>query len=307
MSLISSWLASRNELARLDREVAGRRFFTYIRVGIEQRTLELLPDHSIGFGADRLEQRWTLRRVDDRSHLCLDGEEGTTCRLSRAGDGSWHGRWLRHEQNEVILRPAAEPSFGAIDVERFAQCPIFREARSRNPAYRVEQLYRRTVAGHPELKRLHEVASAADAPVPFGRAPGQLCVEVLFGLLRDLSTGRACWSKRYSSDWMKQLPLEIGFYEARAVFPVDLTREHGLIFDFDPALFSGKAVHLYGIAQHLPEQQRAEARAFAGMRVPHPTLGEKTVAELTDFQTVDTPRGLRFIDFAIRPEHWWML
>jgi len=313
MARLSAWLAARKHLALLDKQVAAQRYFSYVRVGIEQRTLELLPDHHIGLGADRLEQRWTLRRVEGRPHLCLDGEEATICRLAHGGDGSWHGRWLRHEQNEVILRPAAPPTFGAIAVEGLADGPIFREARSRNPAYQIEQLYRRTVAGHPELKRLYEVASPTAAPVPFGRAPGRLCTDVLFGRLRDPATERIYWSKRYASDWTRQLPLEIGFYETcagrddRAVFPVDLTAEHGLIFDFDPALFSGNAVHLYGIAKHLPEQHRAEVAAFAGLRVPHPSLGEMTVAELTDFQTVDTPHGLRFIDFAIRPQHWWML
>ena len=309
----ASWLAARRSCARLDREIAAQRFFTYARVGIEQRTIELLPDHRIGRGLDRLEQRWTMRPFEGKPHLGLEGGESTICRLALADDGTWRGRWLLHEKNEVILRPAAPPSFGPLNPSGVCDHPMFRKAQSLKPAYEVKQLYRRTVAGHPELKQLVKVDTDKAAPAPFGRAAGQLCDDVLFASLCDPPTGRAFWAKRYSSDWAKQLPLELDFYtacgdlDARAVFPVDFTAEHGLIFDFDPGLFAGSAVHLYDIGKHFSAPECAEIRAFADTIVRHPRLGENSIARLADFQTVATPRGLRFIDFAMRPEHWWML
>jgi len=315
-SLLGAWRSrrdARREFARLDRELIAQQYFSYVRIGFDQRTIELLPNHRIGRGADRLEQRWQLRRCDGRTCLCIEGDESTICRMTPAEEGIWRGAWLLYEKMEVFLRPVGAPSFGPRFAARLSGHPMFRESRARRPLYEVRQRYRRTVAGHSELKRLLAVESETDAPIPFGRGDGQLCDDVFFATLRDPATGREFWAKRHSSDCAKQLELEMGLYEelsgrdARAVVPIDFTEEHGWIFDFDPDLFRGTAVHLYDVGLHFSEADAAEIRAFADTVIRHPLLGEASIASLTDFQVIATPRGLKFIDFTIQPKHWWML
>ena len=315
-SLLGAWRSfrdGRRELARLDRQVIAQRYFSYVRIGFDQRTMEFLPDHRIGRGADRLEQRWRLSRCNGRPCLCIDGNESTICRMTPEEEGVWRGTWLLHEKTEVFLRPGGTPSSGSRAAASLSGHPMFCKSRARTPVYEVQQRYRRTVAGRSDLKQLLAVESEADAPIPFGRGAGQLCDDVLFSTLRDPATGREFWAKRYSSDCAKQLELEMGLYEAlsgrdaRTVLPVDFTDEHGWIFDFDPELFRGTAVHLYDAAAHFSDADASEIRAFADTVISHPSLGEASISSLTDFQVIATPHGLKFIDFTIQPRHWWML
>lgn len=304
---------TRRELARLDREVAAQRHFSYVRVGHDQRTIELLPDHRIGRGADIHERRWRVISSDGTPSLQITGDDAITCRLSPSADGTWRGRWLAHEMMDVRLRPIADRHPPLPGPAVAAARTLLRGEDGARPAYEILQHYRRTVASDPGQKRLLPVRSATDAPRPFGRGVGQLSDEVLFSTLRDPPTGRTYWSKRYAADQSKQLEWEFHLYPAlpgqdsRIVRPVDFTEQHGLIFDFDPELFGGAAVHRQDLRRLLSEAEADEATAFAESRVRHPQLGEMSVADLTDFQTVATSRGLRFIDFAIKPEHWWML
>lgn len=299
----------RKELARLDREVIAQRCFSYVRVGFDQRTMEFLPDHRIGRGADIHERRWWWCRHNGKPCLCIGGDRTATCRLHLSEDGLWRGAWLAYEKMNVFLRPVS----AGVPTPRVATHPLFREARARNPVYEVVQYYRRTVGCHPGDKRLVAVRSQVDAPMPFGRGVGELSDEVLFATLRCPATGLEFWAKRYSTEFAKQLDLELDLClelsgrDARTVLPIDYTEENGLIFEFNPELFRGTAIHVFDVWRHFSGPELAEIHAFAEMVIPHPRLGEMRVTDFSDFQTVATSRGVRFIDFCIKPEHWWKL
>lgn len=303
----------RQALAALDRQLIAQRFYSYVRIGHDQRTMEFLPDHRIGRGADLLEQEWRVASLRGTPVLQIKGSGAITCRLSPADDRAWHGRWLAHEMMEIRLRPIADPHPPLPGPAVAAAHALLRADGGTRPAYELLQHYRRTVASDPEQKHLLPVNSATHATRPFGRRVGQLSDEVLFCTLRDPSTGRTYWAKRYGTDHAKQLEWELNLYrslparDSRIVRPVDFTEQHGLIFEFDRELFEGRAVHLRDIAKHFSGNNVAEIRDFAATVVRHPDIGPAQLAELTDFQTIGTSRGLRFLDFALQPKHWWML
>lgn len=96
---------------------AGR--FRYVRVGLGERTLELLPDGSIGVGAAGCEKRWTLRILDGTPMIVILGEshkgsEVGMMFLAKGADGVWRGAWEFHERCLVELHhiiDTAPPSY----------------------------------------------------------------------------------------------------------------------------------------------------------------------------------------------------
>lgn len=311
-----SWLHTlhfrREECRRVERDVIAQRFFSYVRVGFDQITLELLPGHRIGRGAGELERRWRLMSRHGEVRLVISGKRGVICELHSCGEGRWRGRWLHYEKMDVLLNPASASRRAGLRAKIRAH-PFFQQRTGGGTAYCLIQSYRRTVAFNPSDKKLLAVASAGDAPLPFGRARGRLSDEVIFFRLQDKTNGRDYWAKKYSFDQEKQLELEMELYtelarlDTRAVLPVDYEQRFGLVFDFDEELFKGQVMHVdHAEACCSPQDGRA-VKDFAGTVVHHPTLGSLPIGHLADFQIVSTSRGLRFIDFTIRPEHWWML
>lgn len=87
-------------------EILGQRFFRYVRLGHDERTLELAPNGQIGVGAGGCERNWIVQeQPDGRLELLLVGLEQVTCRLAPGNDGRWRGRWVSHERMPVILEP----------------------------------------------------------------------------------------------------------------------------------------------------------------------------------------------------------
>jgi hypothetical protein len=86
--------------------VRALRFFDYIRVGHDQRLLELCPDGSVGRGRARLEASWAV--VPDPqadAALVLRGDAGVICRLRLEPDGCWRGQWTQFERMPIVLAP----------------------------------------------------------------------------------------------------------------------------------------------------------------------------------------------------------
>jgi len=79
--------------------------YHYYRVGFDERELELLPDGTIGIGADSPEQRWELRDENGDARLVFSGDHGEICELSPESDGCWRGRWLQFEKMRIELVP----------------------------------------------------------------------------------------------------------------------------------------------------------------------------------------------------------
>lgn len=82
----------------------GRRRYRYIRVGHDERLLELRDDRTIGQGAASHERLWTIALRPDGAALFLLGDEQPTCRLMQT-EQAWHGAWYRFERMPVILEP----------------------------------------------------------------------------------------------------------------------------------------------------------------------------------------------------------
>jgi hypothetical protein len=77
----------------------------YCRVGHDARIMEFKPDGSIGEGREQMELRWELHELGDRMWLDIWSASELTCRLERADDGVWRGKWERFEQMPVEVYP----------------------------------------------------------------------------------------------------------------------------------------------------------------------------------------------------------
>jgi hypothetical protein len=78
--------------------------FNYCRVGFDNRRMTFLRDGRVGEGAAGCEVFWDVK-AGERGELCLEISSGyaVTCRLKRASDGSWRGRWGHHEKMPIVL------------------------------------------------------------------------------------------------------------------------------------------------------------------------------------------------------------
>jgi hypothetical protein len=75
----------------------------YIRLGIDQRKIEFLPNGVIGVGAARLEKRWSVFVKDKVKILSILGDEGLTALLFKEGD-EWCGKWMVYEKCGVLIK-----------------------------------------------------------------------------------------------------------------------------------------------------------------------------------------------------------
>lgn len=84
--------------------------YTYHRVGHDQRRM-VLDDHGhIREGAADCERTWQVETLPIGQVLTIsDGGGNPTCHLKRDSDGTFRGRWLRHEQMPIELVPLAIP------------------------------------------------------------------------------------------------------------------------------------------------------------------------------------------------------
>jgi FkbM family methyltransferase len=86
------------------------RRYKYVRVGLGERILELLPDGSIGDGRANCEKRWTLRLLNGLPTIVILGNSHKNSEvgmmfLTLDEDGVWRGRWEFHERSPVELHP----------------------------------------------------------------------------------------------------------------------------------------------------------------------------------------------------------
>jgi glycosyltransferase involved in cell wall biosynthesis len=79
--------------------------FEYCRVGYDSRKMTFLPDGRVGEGAGGGERFWDIKKSKGSVLLELSSGASVTCRLRQTQDGSWKGRWLRHEKMPIQLSP----------------------------------------------------------------------------------------------------------------------------------------------------------------------------------------------------------
>ncbi len=97
--------ASTQGRTAVEAELVATHWFDFVRVGSDQRPIELLVGNRIGTGRDDFERRWYLEYNNGVTELVFAGEIGVSCRLVRQPDGSWRGPSLILEQIPVELRP----------------------------------------------------------------------------------------------------------------------------------------------------------------------------------------------------------
>ena len=85
------------------RIVNGR--YEYRRVGHDSRAMTFAQDGRIGEGAAGCERRWELSEDRGGLTLWIAGGRQPICGLTQDADGVWKGRWMRHEQMPIELRP----------------------------------------------------------------------------------------------------------------------------------------------------------------------------------------------------------
>lgn len=98
----------RSEAERKAARQLTEQLFEYHRVGYDRRLIRLLPNGTLGVGADVCERFWDLVQEKDGFCLRIVGEQGATCNLKLWPDGVWRGRWLCGERMPVELIPKPE-------------------------------------------------------------------------------------------------------------------------------------------------------------------------------------------------------
>jgi hypothetical protein len=179
--------------------------------------------------------------------------------------------------------------------------------------YEVLAAYRRTVSSNAETKYLIEVRDDKDVPSQyrFGNECGDLCPEVIFYKLISCSSHKLFWGKKYCPP--KDSSLLVSFENAiysdlkvrpfNTILPLEYHPEYGFIYEFNPELFGGLAVHYYERARLFNKDECREIEKFADTRPLNGRFRDLPYYFLTDFQTVRTSKGLTHIDFEMNHNH----
>lgn len=100
------WLPPADEdEARVFEQVKDK-VFLYVRVGYDERPLELRADGTVGTGAAGCERFWAVNTLDGKLVLTILGDDAPTCHL-HAENGIWRGNWFSYEQMPIELVPVA--------------------------------------------------------------------------------------------------------------------------------------------------------------------------------------------------------
>lgn len=84
--------------------------YTYHRVGHDKRRMILAEHGHIGDGSADCERTWQVETLPIGQVLTIsDRSGGPTCHLKRDADGTFRGRWLRHERMPIELTPLVIP------------------------------------------------------------------------------------------------------------------------------------------------------------------------------------------------------
>lgn len=83
----------------------GGRFYRYVRIGYDERPLQLRKDGTIGDGGGTAERFWFVRKSGNGPILVIGSETNVTCELTLGAEGEWRGNWLQHERMPILLAP----------------------------------------------------------------------------------------------------------------------------------------------------------------------------------------------------------
>lgn len=95
-----------NEVERAMMDKCENKIYDYIQVGHAKRDFQLLPNHQIGKGNDRLEKHWHIFEDGDVFRMSIHGESSLTALLTwNKEENKWQGKWLDHEKFDIELVP----------------------------------------------------------------------------------------------------------------------------------------------------------------------------------------------------------
>lgn len=123
--LRSQWsaaLKSSNDpaFAALISNICAQQFYTYYRVGYDQRVLQLLPNNRIcsDSRSDCLEHTWAIAGTPAAPQLVFVHENRALCTLRPVGAGMFYGQWNMFEKMPVFLAPAPVPALTLSEQEK---------------------------------------------------------------------------------------------------------------------------------------------------------------------------------------------
>jgi hypothetical protein len=175
--------------------------------------------------------------------------------------------------------------------------------------FKIENVYRRNVAGSANKKKLIEVSSLSDKKEIISIDDNMLCPYVCFfkiGIKNDLFWAKkhlgntvynsAPSKKELLDQFLKTLPYNIQT-------PLFRHPQFGEIYKYEDNLFKGKALHLNHVYKYneLTESEIQYVESFAETVIDIEGFKNLKIKELVDFQTIKTEKGLTFIDFDLNP------
>ena len=100
-------IALENQTSVEQPDIVAGRTYSYVRLGLTERSLELREDGRIGRGTGGQETHWRLEADHDGPTLIISSRLADTYRLRQGQDGIWRGSGLCDEQVRVELVPLA--------------------------------------------------------------------------------------------------------------------------------------------------------------------------------------------------------
>jgi len=99
---------SSHEEINLAQSIINQKYFKYERVNIDSRSMELLPDYSVGEGRQECEVSWSVQTENGQQRLILYGSNFITVKFDLCPDGVWRGDLLVREAMKLALHPDRE-------------------------------------------------------------------------------------------------------------------------------------------------------------------------------------------------------
>lgn len=101
--------------------IAGH--YVYRRVGYDERTIELLPDGTIGQGRGEAERTWRVANGFESPEITISGDHGDIVTLKKTQEGLFVGFWNKFEQMPIELIKTTEQA-DTVDVHYGTPAPI---------------------------------------------------------------------------------------------------------------------------------------------------------------------------------------
>jgi hypothetical protein len=96
------------EFSKLEQLICAQQFYTYYRVGYDQRVIQLMPNHRIcsNTSSECLEHTWAIAGTAAEPKLVFVHDNQIFCSLTYSGAGMFRGQWHHYEKMPIFMAPA---------------------------------------------------------------------------------------------------------------------------------------------------------------------------------------------------------